>query len=431
VYSQSRAARLDRQARQLFESAAPAIQRLAAARGALRRMLEATREGVSGRLPADSAASAMLKQRAQLGEHLDRFIAGATAPTPLREHALQAMDTVEQRVVDIAADLSRGNLQSARAQRETLDTLAESADQAMESLVLWHASEASRDALELRRERRSTTMTSYALHGVAALVALVAMAIAFALARQTERIEHARQRAVEERNQLVEARAAELDAFASRVAHDIKSPLAAISLRVAVAQRQPNTREAALTRVHDGLRAIFPVVDDLLQFARSGGQPDREAVSALQPVLEAVTDEARPSLEELGAQLTVDDRSHAAIACPPGVLLSVLGNLVRNAVKFLPDGKEPRRLAIRASDGQARVRVEVEDSGPGIPSGQEQRIFERAVRGTTTRPGYGLGLATVKRLVTAYGGAVGVCPAVQLGGACFWFELPRATEDAA
>ena len=72
------------------------------------------------------------------------------------------------------------------------------------------------------------------------------------------------------------------------------------------------------------------------------------------------------------------------------------------------------------------MQFEVEDSGPGIPPDLGSRIFEPYVRDrrTATKPGIGLGLATVKRLVVAHGGTLGARRGT-LGGALFWFELPR------
>jgi signal transduction histidine kinase len=71
--------------------------------------------------------------------------------------------------------------------------------------------------------------------------------------------------------------------------------------------------------------------------------------------------------------------------------------------------------------------VEVEDTGPGIPLELRDRLFERYVRGknATTKPGIGLGLATVKRVSQAHGGAVGMRPGPEQGSV-FWFEIPRA-----
>ena len=88
------------------------------------------------------------------------------------------------------------------------------------------------------------------------------------------------------------------------------------------------------------------------------------------------------------------------------------------------------RVSVRPR--RASVVFEVEDSGPGVPEDLGDRIFEPYVRGKETaakKSGIGLGLATVKRLVLAHGGQVGVRRSSS-GGALFWFELPRAEGES-
>ncbi len=112
------------------------------------------------------------------------------------------------------------------------------------------------------------------------------------------------------------------------------------------------------------------------------------------------------------------------VACSPGVLTSCIGNLVRNAIKYMGDAAV-RRVVVRVRGAPDGVRVEVEDTGPGLPPGAETRVFDVFVRADRSgQPGLGLGLATVKRLVEAYGGQVGVMSTPH--GSTFWFELPRA-----
>ncbi len=99
-------------------------------------------------------------------------------------------------------------------------------------------------------------------------------------------------------------------------------------------------------------------------------------------------------------------------------------NLVRNAIRHM--GEAPRRLVIvRVRSAGRFVRVEVQDTGPGIPELVRRNLFQPFVRGTGTVPGLGLGLATVKRLAEGYGGRVGF-QASPGSGSTFWFELPRA-----
>jgi signal transduction histidine kinase len=107
------------------------------------------------------------------------------------------------------------------------------------------------------------------------------------------------------------------------------------------------------------------------------------------------------------------------------VLLSLLGNLLRNGIKYLGRA-EVREVSLRVRARRGRVIFEVEDTGPGIPAQLGHRIFEPYVRGpNTSAPGIGLGLATVKRLVDSHGGSLGIRTAAR-GGAIFWFELDEA-----
>ena len=80
---------------------------------------------------------------------------------------------------------------------------------------------------------------------------------------------------------------------------------------------------------------------------------------------------------------------------------------------------------MRVQVTDARARVQVEDTGPGLPPGLEHSIFEPYVRAPgVTQPGLGLGLATMKRFADRHGGEVGAqCTEV---GTVFWFELPLA-----
>lgn len=123
--------------------------------------------------------------------------------------------------------------------------------------------------------------------------------------------------------------------------------------------------------------------------------------------------------------LTGNVPTTARVACSAGVLTSVLSNLARNAIRHMGDAPV-RRVEIGADDVGRCWRIEVRDTGPGIPPGEERRIFQPYVQLVAGNGGVGLGLATVERLVRAHGGDVGVISPVE-GGALFWIELPRAS----
>src|SRR5256886_14757548 len=110
------------------------------------------------------------------------------------------------------------------------------------------------------------------------------------------------------------------------------------------------------------------------------------------------------------------------VACSPGVLLGVLGNLLRNGLKYLGDAGI-RQVFLRARQRRGRVLFEVEDTGPGIPPELGTRIFEPYIRRAHTgAPGIRLRLATVKRLVESHGGSLAV-RAGPARGRLFLFRL--------
>jgi signal transduction histidine kinase/DNA-binding response OmpR family regulator len=114
----------------------------------------------------------------------------------------------------------------------------------------------------------------------------------------------------------------------------------------------------------------------------------------------------------------------------PARLKQVLYNYVSNAIKFTPEGG---RVAIRATpDGDARVRIEVEDSGIGIAADELGRLFGefQQLADGKKKGGTGLGLALTRRLVEAQGGTVGVTSTVGKGSV-FHAVLPRVTAAAA
>jgi signal transduction histidine kinase len=225
----------------------------------------------------------------------------------------------------------------------------------------------------------------------------------------------------------VQRRSSELDMFAGRVAHDVVSPLMAVGVGLELCKARLGDDQVAAGAVDRSARALQRVrslVDSLLEFARAGALPAQgetaDVREGIQGVLECVESEAARAGTEVELEPCPDRR----VACAPGVLTSLVQNLVRNAIKYMGDSTI-RRVSVRVRDTGRFVRVEVEDTGPGVPAEIRSRIFEPFVRGTSAASGAGLGLATVKRFVEAYGGRLG-CQSAPGTGSVFWFELPRA-----
>jgi signal transduction histidine kinase len=313
-----------------------------------------------------------------------------------------------------------GHMQQARDVMEhEIRPLADEVSVAASGLVQYDTRSAGDAAIRNEQARRRADLFAYELDGLCAVLAVGAALLALRVIRQARRAE-------EEKRVLIERKAEELEQFAGRVAHDILSPLSAVSMAVAIVQKRQPQEAEPLSRASSSLQRVRGIVDGLLEFARAGARPEAGARTELQPVLHGLLEELQPMAERAGAKLTAAEIPACAVECSAGVLLSLVGNLLRNAIKYLGDSKTREvELHIRVRRG-GRVLFEVRDTGPGIPAHLTQRVFEPYVRGPNVAPaGIGLGLATVKRLVESHGGTVGLRPAPG-GGCIFWFELSES-----
>lgn len=229
----------------------------------------------------------------------------------------------------------------------------------------------------------------------------------------------------------VVSQVSELELFSSRVAHDLRGSLGSAKLSVDLAGRDlalsPASRER-LARTSRSLQEMADVVDGLLSLAGvMAGVQAREGVRAdVKPVLQGVREELLPAAREKGIELGAAEGPDCKVACAPGVLASIARNLVGNAIKHM--GESPvRRVSMRVrTEGSGNwARIEVADSGPGIPRSLQPKLFQAFARlAASEAPGLGLGLATVQRIAQRLGGRVGM-ESREGAGSAFWVELPR------
>jgi len=278
------------------------------------------------------------------------------------------------------------------------------------------------DAAHLIARRRRESLRAATVLDVAsvALTAIVALLV-YQLIEQREALQR-------QRTSLLQAMNAELEVFASRLSHDIVSPLASTRLSIdsVLKGEQDEPTRQVLRRGLKGLDRATRLAHALLDFARAGARPARDERADVRAVVNGVVDELRPMADEAGARLEVSSPERVAVACNEGLLTSAVANLVRNAINYL-DGAGIKRVDVLAVEAGDHVKIEVRDTGPGLAPGSEASVFDPYVRGPDVgTPGLGLGLATVKRIVETHGGAVGV--ESRPGSGCrFWIDLPKAS----
>jgi CheY-like chemotaxis protein/anti-sigma regulatory factor (Ser/Thr protein kinase) len=190
----------------------------------------------------------------------------------------------------------------------------------------------------------------------------------------------------------------------------------------------PEQREYART-VRASAEALLTVINDILDFSKvEAGRLDIETVDFnLAVIAEEAVDLLAETASAKGIELAylVDDDVPAFVGGDPGRLRQVVLNLLSNAVKFTGRGEVTMHLSLAASDeASALVRLEVTDTGIGIPLEAQSRLFQpfSQVDASTTRKygGTGLGLAISKRLVDLMGGEIGL-RSEPGRGSTFWF----------
>ena len=171
------------------------------------------------------------------------------------------------------------------------------------------------------------------------------------------------------------------------------------------------------------------IIRNLAMFARQ--QPGEAAPVRLSDVIGSVAELRQRRLQSEDIELRVDDRSTQYVSAVLTELQQVLLNFVVNAEQsILASGRLPGRITIRARDGEGRVVLEVEDTGPGISPENEAKLFQPFF---TTKPvgqGTGLGLSISYGIIDSLGGRIGYKSA-PAGGAIFYFDLPVASAEAA
>jgi len=226
--------------------------------------------------------------------------------------------------------------------------------------------------------------------------------------------------------QQLEEQNRELDAFAGRVAHDLRGPLTAINL-AAIHQSVPHQeRSSAIFR--RAVKQMETIIQDLLMLSRVSTKTTETSQAAA--VIASAEEDLRPKVDAAGGILQIEAAA-ATVMCSEGLLRQIVWNLGENAVKYRRDGVQ-LNVEILGRILPHTYELSVSDNGMGMSPSEAQHVFEAFFRAKQVRstPGTGLGLSIVKRAVEASGGSVSIDSTLGQG-TTFKIHLPLAETKAA
>jgi len=222
-----------------------------------------------------------------------------------------------------------------------------------------------------------------------------------------------------------------LEDFTASASHDLRSPLSAISgqaglLELTLGDQLGAREKERLTRIQRAVKRASDVVGGLLSLARITRQELREESVSLSDIAQSVVEELRETDPQREIEIFI--QPDMRVCADPGLMTSLVGNLIGNAWKY--SRKRPLVwIRFERMDSNGEHVYCVADRGAGFSMEHAAKLFQafRRLHPEEEFGGVGLGLATVQRIVTRYGGTIWA-EAEANAGAKFFFTLPNAQE---
>lgn len=222
--------------------------------------------------------------------------------------------------------------------------------------------------------------------------------------------------------------------FVSAVSHELRTPLTSIAgslglLQSGVVGELPEKAAAMVQIAYKNSERLVRIINDILDIGKleAGEMTLHLASTPVGDLLQQSVEANSAYAERYGVRFVLDDGSvNERVTADPDRLMQVMTNLLSNAAKFSPPGAD---VFVRVRSDSNTLRIEVEDSGSGVPEAFRDRIFEKFAQAdaSATRrfEGTGLGLSITRELVEAMGGKIDFSSVVGKG-TIFYIELPRA-----
>ena len=222
----------------------------------------------------------------------------------------------------------------------------------------------------------------------------------------------------------------EKNSLVSIVAHDLRSPLAAIMSALELIKLQPDLTDAEIENllssiedfVHKQLEMINRILD--MEAVESGEYSFKKQKIDLNGFIKQVVDDMKPVSEKKNIKIRpVPTFKTNFIEADPSYLGQIIENLINNAIKFSPENSN---IYLLLEEGKGSVRIGVKDEGPGISQSDQKKLFNKfqklSAKPTGGESSTGLGLSIVKRFAEAMNGRVW-CESNLGEGATFWVEF--------
>jgi two-component system heavy metal sensor histidine kinase CusS len=220
--------------------------------------------------------------------------------------------------------------------------------------------------------------------------------------------------------------------FIAHAAHELRSPLTAVSVELQHALRSARdvaAYRAAVTEALDSATRLVSLANDLLLLARVQSRaPEPTAPCSLEEIVAGVVSSVERLARDKAVRLEARDVS-GSVQGVRSDLERLVRNIVENAVRHAP---RDTAVTLRASRGDAGHELEVADEGPGVAKEDREKIFEPFYRSSVARStegGAGLGLGIAREIARAHGGDVVLAAATR--GCVFRIVLPERRNDAA
>ncbi|OZI30286.1 two-component sensor histidine kinase [Bordetella genomosp. 10] len=214
--------------------------------------------------------------------------------------------------------------------------------------------------------------------------------------------------------------------FVGDAAHELRSPLAALRLQMQALQRPGDTEahRVALQRLGSGIERASRLIEQLLSMARHDAAADALPAQRLDlgDVARQAIADVLPEANARGMDIGMDGAPQAWVRGNGDALALLLRNLLDNAIKYTPPGG---RIDVVLASTPGGARLLVDDSGPGVPEAERERVFDRFYRlANHDEVGSGLGLSIVRAIAERHGATVRLDQAPELGGLRVEVDFP-------